>query len=336
MGTVNILDDILGADDDELDFDFAEAKSNHPEELVETRRDDQGGTKVGALETRGRPQTHLDSDSKKASDSAQGLSSRIKIVQVEEDNQTMDRTPRATLGQKARHESTSTAARPPASSDGHRMEPSVSIPRDTSKTPAREVRYRDDRGDSPSNSGKASDEKGHIHEPRANAPSGNKESKTGRSTETRDQRAQIREPSFSKGHADEDNPLFKDANNAHHEIRHPAPAIPREAAAPTLPLGVHPERLKAMGIEPGTPPVAAPVSQRASEFTLLREKSPVGRSASITDRLGPRVVDPADAGTLKRKRHEEEGLEVADNGGKDSRKRTEFASDAANGVLTSR
>ncbi|KAI8909469.1 hypothetical protein DFJ77DRAFT_123974 [Powellomyces hirtus] len=36
MGTINILDDILGNEDDELDFDFAEAKSAVPESLHES------------------------------------------------------------------------------------------------------------------------------------------------------------------------------------------------------------------------------------------------------------------------------------------------------------
>ncbi|KAJ3135931.1 hypothetical protein HDU90_003672 [Geranomyces variabilis] len=301
---------------------------------AETRRDVQAGTRSDTSGSRSRPQDHHILDNEKTSGAAQGLSSRTKNAQGVTDKDGLDSAPRAAAEEKGSQQNIATPARLSADWDQRNMRTPDTLPRDTGRPPSRDLRQRDNRDVSQVNS-VSSNTKGYISVPRADTLSEPRDQRTVRRAETKDRRTQNRDTGSSKGHMGEPIPLLKDANQGPHEIRPPAPSVPDKSVGPAIPLGVHPERLKAMGLLSTPPPVASPVAQRAYEFKTPPEASSTTRGPSITDRLGPKLPDLNDStlsGTLKRKRHEEKGAGAADTGEKESRKRSELASDRAPGA----
>ncbi|KAJ3152059.1 hypothetical protein HDU89_001706 [Geranomyces variabilis] len=348
MGTVNILDDILGTEDDELDFDFVESKSNQPEESKPQSQPPPVSKRPSPAPTEARPKREAESEPPSLSirkvapsrdaDVTRALdarpAARTKNAQGVTDKNGLDSAPRAAAEEKGSQQNIATPARLSADWDQRNMRTPDTLPRDTGRPPSRDLRPRDNRDVSQVNS-VSSNTKGYISEPRADTLSEPRDQRTVRRGETKDRRTQDRDTGSSKGHMGEPIPLLKDANQGPHEIRPPAPSVPDKSVGPAIPLGVHPERLKAMGLVSTPPPVASPVAQRAYEFNTPREASSTTRGASITDRLGPKLPDLNDStlsGTLKRKRHEEKGAGAADTGEKESRKRSELASDRAPGM----
>ncbi|KAJ3176577.1 hypothetical protein HDU87_004905 [Geranomyces variabilis] len=294
-------------------------------------RDILAGTRADTPGNRSRPQAYQALDNEKTSTAAQGLSSSTKNAQGVKDNDGLDTPFRAAAAEeKGSQQSTATPVRLPADRDRRSVNVKTpdAMPRDTGRPPSTDLRHRDDRVVSQVNK-VPSNAKDYISEPRADTQAEPRDQRTVRRVEP-DQRTQNREPGSSKGHVGEPIPFLKDANQGPHEIRTPAPSVPDKLEAPAIPMGVHPERLKAMGLLSTPAPVASPVAQRAYAFKRSPEASPTARGASITDRLGPRVPDLTDgplSGNLKRKRHEEKGA-----GEKESRRRSEFA-DRAPGML---
>ncbi|KAJ3161886.1 hypothetical protein HDU88_007225 [Geranomyces variabilis] len=306
--------------------------------LAETRRDVQAGTRADTSGSRSRPQAHHILDNEKTSGAAQGLSSRTKNAQGVTDKDGLDSAPRATAEEKGSQRNIATPARLSADWDQRHMRTPDTLPRDTGRPPSRDLRQRDNLDVSQVNS-VSSNTKGYISEPRADTLSEPRDQRTVRRAETNDRRPQNRDTGSSKGHMGEPIPLLKDANQGPHEIRPPAPSVPDKSVGPAVPLGVHPERLKAMGLVSTPPPVASPVAQRAYEYSTPPEASSTTRGASITDRLGPKLPDPNDStlsGTLKRKRHEEKGAGAADTGEKESHKRSELSDRAPGATVQSK